>query len=314
MECFTKRMKAYKDICMLSLGCLVVCLSLTACGDDDDEPQGGTVEIGVPPSVVDGVRSSEVGGIGIVYNEDGTINYAEMEDGTEFKFNYASTRAGTRPLNSITATYSVDDVDESAYQKADNFLISNGLIAGYRFESKYSDGDYFEKSSILYRITYDSSNRISKIDMSATFEDSEEGPYSTSGVYSYAYGQNGELTKITGSTENTEVYSQTFQYGQQFRNKFNIMLPFLMSEDLISEDNVFVILGLGGYLGNTSTQLPTQVACRTTDPDDGEVDTWNWNMDYSFAENESIKWYEVDGEKYPCGFIGVDEDTDIEIH
>lgn len=39
-------------------------ISFTSCSDDDEDiPQGGEIDFGVPPSVVDGVRPTEASGV-----------------------------------------------------------------------------------------------------------------------------------------------------------------------------------------------------------------------------------------------------------
>lgn len=310
-----KKMSVVFNAFKSSVLCFVLFMSacligFTSCGDDDDPQGGGTVEIGVPPSVVDGVRASEVQGIKIVYNEDGTVNHATTEDGTEYKFNYASTRAATRPLTNITATRSVGG--ESETWEAREFTTSPaGFITGYRLEYSYKADESWEKSSILYRITYGSNNCISKVDMSGTWQDQEEQS-SDSGAYNYAYGQNGELVEISATNGSSVFFRQKFQYEESLNNKFNIMLATLMPEDLISDDNIFVILGVSGYLGNTSAQLPTYVTLNYLDPEYPEDNsTDHWDISYSLGANEVIYSYNVNEMVYPCKFIGTDIDVDV---
>lgn len=75
--------------------CISICaLNLTACDDDDENgTQGnGPAPIGIPSSVIDGVRATSMSGVDVTYNEDGTIKEAEV-DGNTLVFNYASSRA-----------------------------------------------------------------------------------------------------------------------------------------------------------------------------------------------------------------------------
>ena len=90
--------------------CFSICaLNLTACDDDDENgTQGnGPAPIGIPSSVVDGVRATSMSGVDVTYNEDGTIKEAEV-DGNTLVFNYASSRAikvdPIRSLISITSS------------------------------------------------------------------------------------------------------------------------------------------------------------------------------------------------------------------
>ncbi len=292
---------------------IIMSIVFVACSDDNnDETQGGTVNIGIPSTVVDNVRTSEAAGLKIKYNEDGTISTAETADGTEFKFNYAAVRSNTRPLTSITAT--TKSSVETSSLKADQFLLTpDGLIAGYKLEYDNTNQYWWEKGSITYTLTYDSNKRISKINMTGTWQD-EEGTFPGSAVFSYSYGANGELLEIAGKGNNGENFSQKYEYGQVLNNKYNIMLSTLMPEDLISDDTVFAILGLSGYFGKTSALLPTKATLKYSDPEDPDYDeTEIWNIGYDISANGAISWYSVNDIQYPCTFAGIDEDTEIGI-
>ena len=124
-----KTFKFYQGLLALFLCCSTSLCGLSACSDDDDAPQGGDIDFGVPPSVVDGVRPSEISGMKINYNEDGTIRNAVV-DGCTFTFNYAGTRAAARKLTSITAEGN-DDYSKENWV-ADRFILDeNGFIGGY---------------------------------------------------------------------------------------------------------------------------------------------------------------------------------------
>ena len=284
-------------------------ISFTSCSDDDEDvPQGGDIDFGVPPSVVDGVRPTEASGVKISYNEDGTIRNAEV-DGCTFTFNYTTTRtAGSRKLNSITADKSVDGSTES--WKADNFvLLSNGFIGGYRLAYSMNDlhnshGYWWEKEEMNYRFNYRDDGRIEKIDMTVTVSDAEEGPSSDSGSYSYTYDQNGGLRKIVGTSHGFTYVEQEYEYSQDYANKYNTMLLTLAPEELISSDAVFRILAVTGFLGNTSKKLPTKANLSYKDPefpDENENDIWI--LGYNISSNGVINWYSVNQRQYNCKFV-----------
>lgn len=68
--------------------CISICaLNLTACDDDDENgTQGnGPAPIGIPSSVIDGVRATSMSGVDVTYNEDGTIKEAEVDGGSRWK-------------------------------------------------------------------------------------------------------------------------------------------------------------------------------------------------------------------------------------
>lgn len=284
-------------------------IGFTSCSDDDEDvPQGGEIDFGVPPSVVDGVRPTEASGVKISYNEDGTIRNAEVDDCT-FTFNYAATRAaGSRKLNSITADRSNDGSTNS--WKADNFiLLNNGFIGGYRltYSMNESYNQWWEKGEINYQFSYRNGERIEKIDMTGTFSDAEEGPFSNSASYSYTYDQNDRLQKIAGTSHGYTFFEQEFEYSQDYANKYNTMLLTLTPEDIISDDAVFRILAVTGFLGNASPKLPTKASLSYKDPEypeDNENDTWI--LDYNISSNGVINWYSVNGQQYNCKFVDAD--------
>ena len=284
-------------------------ISFTSCSDDDEDiPQGGEIDFGVPPSVVDGVRPTEASGVKISYNEDGTIRNAEV-DGCTFTFNYAATRAaGSRKLNSITADRSDGGSTES--WKADNFvLLSNGFIGGYRLAYSMNDSrnDWWEKEENNYQFSYQDDGKIEKINMAVTASDAEEGPFSDSGSYSYTYDQNGGLRKIVGTSHGFTYFEQEYKYSSDFANKYNTMLLTLAPEDLISSDAVFRILAVTGFLGNASKKLPQKANLSYKDPEypeDNETETWN--LVYGISSNGVINWYSVNGQQYTCKFIDAD--------
>lgn len=285
---------------MLLMSTLAV--GFTSCSDDEEDetpPQEGGIDIGVPPSVVDGVRPSELSDMKINYNDDGTISNVVV-DGCVFTFNYAATKAATRQLNSITADGSNGYSTES--WKADNFILSdNGFIGGYHLTYNMNEPRYewWEKGDVNYVFTYRSDGRIEKFDMSGTFSDAEEvNPFSDSGTFSYAYGQNGELLSIKGTSQGFTFFQQKMTYGMDLDNKYNTMLLTLTPEDVISDDAVFRILAVAGYLGNASKKLPTQLRLIYSDDEDETL-----NLSYSIGANGMINWYGIDGQQYDCKFV-----------
>lgn len=287
-----------------------IVFGLTSCSDDDeDAPQGGGIDFGVPPSVVDGVRPTEASGVKISYNEDGTIRNAEV-DGCTFTFNYAAARAaGTRLLNSITANRSGGGSTEK--WEADNFvLLSNGFIGGYRLTYNMNDSHngWWEKEEVNYRFSYRDDGRIEKIDMTATVSDEEEGPSSDTGSYSYIYDLKGGLRNIAGKSHGFTYAEQEYEYSQEYANKYNTMLLTLVPEELIDADAVFRILAVTGFLGNASEKLPTKVNISYMDPEfpeDNENETWI--LDYGIDSNGTIDWYSVNGRQFNCKFVDVDK-------
>lgn len=299
-----KTFKFYQGLLALFLCCSTSLCGLSACSDDDDAPQGGDIDFGVPPSVVDGVRPSELSGMRINYNEDGTIRDAEV-DGCTFVFNYVGTRAASRRLTSITAERNYDDSKESWI--ADRFILdANGFIGGYRL--KYSleepSEDWWEKGEMNYRYNYQANGYLERIDLSGHFSDAEDEATSGSGSYNYSYSQTGQLLNIKSVMQGYTYCEQKYTYGIDHNNKYNTMLLTLAPEPLMADDAVFRILAVTGYLGHASKKLPSKVEVSYRDPEDpAENSDETWALNYGFSPDERINWYSVNGQRFNCKFV-----------
>lgn len=299
-----KTFKFYQGLLALFLCCSTSLCGLSACSDDDDAPQGGDIDFGVPPSVVDGVRPSEISGMKINYNEDGTIRNAVV-DGCTFTFNYAGTRAAARKLTSITAEGN-DDYSKENWV-ADRFILDeNGFIGGYHLTYRLdapSDG-YWETGEMDYRYNYQADGCLERIDFSAQFNDSEGEATSGSGSYNYSYTQAGQLLNIKSVMQGYTYCEQKYTYGIDRNNKYNTMLLTLAPEPLMADDAVFRILAVTGYLGHASKKLPSKVEVSYRDPEDpAENSDETWALNYGFSPDERINWYSVNGQRFNCKFV-----------
>lgn len=116
--------------------CFSICaLNLTACDDDDENgTQGnGPAPIGIPSSVIDGVRATSMSGVDVTYNEDGTIKEAEV-DGNTLVFNYASSRAiKVDPIRSLISITSSERESER-WIASDFAFNTSGFVTAYKLK------------------------------------------------------------------------------------------------------------------------------------------------------------------------------------
>jgi len=284
--------------------CFSICaLNLTACDDDDDNgTQGnGPAPIGIPSSVVDGVRATSMSGVDVTYNEDGTIKEAEV-DGNTLVFNYASSRAiKVDPIRSLISITSSERESER-WIASDFAFNTSGFVTAYKLKYTDTDPDFREEMNIAYTFNYNADGQMQKISMKVDGKD-DEGSYSESGEINYTY-NNKVLEKIEAKSKNITC-SQTYEYTQAIKNTYNAMPLLLLPEALASDDCVFNVFAITGYLGNAGANLPTAMTIKNTDLEDpSENSTERYNLSYTLNENKAISSYTLSGYgetmTFPC--------------
>lgn len=284
--------------------CFSICaLNLTACDDDDENGmQGnGPAPIGIPSSVVDGVRATSMSGVDVTYNEDGTIKEAEV-DGNTLVFNYASSRAiKVDPIRSLISITSSERESER-WIASDFTFNTSGFVTAYKLKYTDTDPEFREEMNIAYTFNYNADGQMQKISMKVDGKD-DEGSYSESGEINYTY-NNKVLEKIEAKSKNITC-SQTYEYTQAIKNTYNAMPLLLLPEALASDDCVFNVFAITGYLGNAGANLPTAMTIKNTDLEDpSENSTERYNLSYTLNENNAISSYTLSryGETmtFPC--------------
>lgn len=284
--------------------CFSICaLNLTACDDDDENgTQGnGPAPIGIPSSVVDGVRATSMSGVDVTYNEDGTIKEAEV-DGNTLVFNYASSRAiKVDPIRSLISITSSERESER-WIASDFAFNTSGFVTAYKLKYTDTDPNFREEMNIAYTFNYNADGQMQKISMKVDGKD-DEGSYSESGEINYTY-NNKVLEKIEAKSKNITC-SQTYEYTQAIKNTYNAMPLLLLPEALASDDCVFNVFAITGYLGNAGANLPTAMTIKNTDLEDpSENSTERYNLSYTLNENKAISSYTLSGYgetmTFPC--------------
>lgn len=281
----------------------IYALNLTACDDDDENgTQGnGPAPIGIPSSVVDGVRATSMSGVDVTYNEDGTIKEAEV-DGNTLVFNYASSRAiKVDPIRSLISITSSERESER-WIASDFAFNTSGFVTAYKLKYTDTDPDFREEMNIAYTFNYNADGQMQKISMKVDGKD-DEGSYSESGEINYTY-NNKVLEKIEAKSKNITC-SQTYEYTQAIKNTYNAMPLLLLPEALASDDCVFNVFAITGYLGNAGANLPTAMTIKNTDLEDpSENSTERYNLSYTLNENKAISSYTLSGYgetmTFPC--------------
>lgn len=79
----------------------------------------------------------------------------------------------------------------------------------------------------------------------------------------------------------------------------------LLPEELASDDCVFNVFAITGYLGNAGANLPTAMTIKNTDLEDpSENSTERYNLSYTLNENKAIASYTLSGYgetmTFPC--------------
>ena len=261
----------------------------------------GPAPIGIPSSVVDGVRATSMSGVDVTYNEDGTIKEAEV-DGNTLVFNYASSRAiKVDPIRSLISITSSERESER-WIASDFTFNTSGFVTAYKLKYTDTDPEFREEMNIAYTFNYNADGQMQKISMKTDGKD-DEGSYSESGEINYTY-NNKVLEKIEAKSKNVTC-SQTYEYTQAIKNTYNAMPLLLLPEELASDDCVFNVFAITGYLGNAGANLPTAMTIKNTDLEDpSENSTERYNLSYTLNENNAISSYTLSryGETmtFPC--------------
>lgn len=266
----------FKFLLMPAVALFTLATVATSCSDDNDEP-GGTAEMPIPSSVVDGTRISRYGSdITINYNADGSISSAKY-DGDTYTFEYAESGRAAEFTGRTLVRVSYER-DYEKFEATDFRFNAQGFVTTYKetFEENYS-GDYY-KEVIEHVFTYNGDGRLARINSSITATD---GVHSMSDNNVFALSYNGG--KLVGAIGESSYSKETvsFEYDGAPDNTYNItpknLCPNMGMSDLLR------ILGYAGYLGNSSAQLPTKVTSVIIDKEDSttenEVDSYSYSLD-----------------------------------
>lgn len=291
----------FKETWIFFLGALLCAPVLSSCSNDDDEDGGvnndGT-EIGIPSSVVDGVRVSGVttdnseSAISIDYDSDGMVKSATV-GGQKFTFEYADdTRSEAAPKRRIKRISSkIESDDYYFYCEATNFKINtDGFVASYleKVTEKY-DGDSEEITANL-TFSYNSAGRIERIGGSSTWTAVEDGvPDSGYGGGSVNYVYNGGALEKSGYSYDGYGVEWTYEYDHAHTNTYNVFTSELAYGISMMEDPILYALAFMGYVGNASSLLPTKAVYRAYSniPDDYDY-KYIFDISYTFWDNNRI--------------------------
>lgn len=278
-----------KSNCII-LPLFVVALGMcsVSCSDDDkkDEPGAGSAtELPIPSSIVDGVRITEVPGVlDAEFNTDGSIK-AVNYDGEVYRFEYDGSRAAStgRKLARIVMTDTEGDTSWEAY----DFRFNNkGFVESYTEVSEEKGYDWWEKSTLKINVSYNGQGQVSSMNVNARTEGYEDGDKyneSAKGKVNYSY-SNGCLVKSeVKDREGTISYS--FDYTDAPRNRYNLVTPHLASA-MGFFSPVASIFAMTGYLGNSSSNLPTTMTYLYQDDEDTEKDVIK--MSYEFDDRDRV--------------------------
>ena len=239
--------------------------------------------------------------VDVTYNEDGTIKEAEV-DGNTLVFNYASSRAiKVDPIRSLISITSSERESER-WIASDFAFNTSGFVTAYKLKYTDTDPDFREEMNIAYTFNYNADGQMQKISMKVDGKD-DEGSYSESGEINYTY-NNKVLEKIEAKSKNITC-SQTYEYTQAIKNTYNAMPLLLLPEALASDDCVFNVFAITGYLGNAGANLPTAMTIKNTDLEDpSENSTERYNLSYTLNKNKAISSYTLSGYgetmTFPC--------------
>ncbi len=272
---------------------VALCMGLTAvsCSDDNkdnpDEPTGEAVDLPIPSSVVDGVRVTEIQGtLSVDYNADGSINTATV-GGQTYRFEYADSRAAStgRKLARIVAKDSGDGYSDS--WQATNFRFNkDGFIVGYLEINEENYETFSEKTTLNVTVDYNSAGRITSMNISGTNSGvDEDGKYSypVKGTIKYQYNGGALVSSTLQSPDASNTF--TFDYNHPHTNTYNITTPQL-AICMANYSPIAYVFAITGYMGNTSTELPTKLTQRYVD--DGESETESWDISYTFNDHNAI--------------------------
>ena len=258
-----------KLIKLTSLGFAALCLVMTACSDDNDEPESSnSVEPTIDKVFTEGLPAS-VDGATFTTNSKGQVT--KIVDGDEvITFEYGSF--------SRAAEYNVAMSYSDKNYPGDGWTIymqtnSQGFVS--HALQVYED-DEFDNDT--WDFEYNADGQLTRLTRSES-DDSYEITYS-----------NGNIVKVVESDEEGYGYEYTFnytnsKYTKPVENKCNLMLFDDMFEIDMDEMGIAYYAGL---LGKSTKNLP--MAC---DYGDGDIDDYNWIFD---SNNRPTKFWSGDDE------------------
>lgn len=295
----------FKETWIFFLGALLCAPVLSSCSNDDDEDGGGNnggTEIGIPSSVVDGVRVSGVttdnseSAISIDYDSDGMVKSATV-GGQKFTFEYADdTHSEAAPKRRIKRIFSKTEFDGYyVYCEATNFKINtDGFVASYleKITEKDDDG-YSMEATMNYTFSYNSAGRIERIGVSGTWTDVEDGESDSGyGEGSVNYVYNGGALEKSGYSHDGETVVWTYEYDHAHTNTYNIFTSELAYGISMVEEPILFALAYAGYVGNASSLLPTKAVYHAySNYTDGTVNydyKRIFDISYTFWDNNRI--------------------------
>ncbi len=148
-------------------------------------------------------------------------------------------------------------VDDSKFSMSHNPLEYGDKKSPYLINFSFTDAGcvaYFARynSALIYKLTYDNYNRLTRVDGLGTYNNKEKTIYKWS--------DNGSLQTVTHYNEDGTQYCHiTFNYSSRV-NADGIYLPELVAGENISF--VYPYLWFGGLLGRPSTYLPDSYTAR----------------------------------------------------
>ena len=268
--------------------CLTMIPAMVSCGDDEDEPGGGSSE------VVEGTRLTSVNNVNISYDDKGRV----YRFGSSSQYGYIDYEQGV---------ISIPENEEGEMKVKFN---GKGYISSLNQNWDYTEDGEWEKGSSKASFSYDGDGHLVQVTVSSAGEyddkeDNESGKFSENFTIDLTW-SNGNLTKVV--EEGTKVEDgreykwmdlYDLDYNMDLSNKFRQMT---MSQfDCVMDDDFFSILACAGMFGVGSELLPSKIE---ENDDDGysEVSL----LSFSLNDNGTIAREKCDDDTYYYGYGNAD--------
>lgn len=272
---------------------------MSACSDDSDDNElqvSASAEMMIPSSVIDGVRVNNIDGlVNIGYNADGTIDEATY-NGVTYDFQYENNSRAIstgKRLVQVIARYT--DPDDNSYNSwnATNFQFnSDGFVQSY-LEKTISRGNYMginceDETTLNVSLAYNAKGRLDFVDVFGSSKGfDEEGSYNERGSFTIHYKYNGgSFEKSEFETDGTR-YTCSYEYDHPHSNYYNVVTPEL-AMGMAQYSPITLILAFSGYLGNSSSQLPTRFISSYDDFEEGYKYDDIYELSYKFDDKNRI--------------------------
>lgn len=267
-------MKTFRMLGALAL-CAVTVPFLTACGDDNDEPDNGGVNI------IQGDHLTSVGNYGISYDSKGRVS-SVRSNGDVLYIDYDH--------NTITVSDNDDYDDEGELNVKFN---GKGFITELSSSWDYQDRDdgefYRTRGSGKIEYRYDGDGNL--ISVNCKSDETEEynnrtEKYSENYTIDLTWSNGCMMKSVENGEENEDgrVHTWTETYDVQYGNQANayLQMPLCLSE-IFGLDDELDVLGVIGLFGNGPAFLPNKLT---------ETETYDrpesWNISFTLNDNGSI--------------------------